>query len=383
MAVFTRENIKQLMGHGDKLCISIYLPTGTTGAEGKQGQIRLKNLLRQAQDQMIENGYKKQDIEGLTEPIQTLISDTLFWSYQRGGLAIFLAENVFEYYQVPYEFEELAIIAQNFHLKPLMPLFVEDGTFYVLALNQKHVKLLACSRFLHYEIPLEDVPTSLEEYLKYDDPERQLQFSSFNPAGGVGRSVASYHGHSLSDEEKTNLLRFFQEIEKGVRKTLQDSRSPLILAGVEYYLPMYREANQYSTVIEPGIVGSVEAFSNDELHEKAWEIVESYFQQAREEALSKYQEIVGTGRTSTDIKEIVLGAYTGRIATMFVASGKQQWGRFDKDTSEVILEDQSTIENQDLLNDAAIQTFLNNGTVYVVSEKLVPDNKEVAAMFRF
>jgi len=48
-----------------------------------------------------------------------------------------------------------------------------------------------------------------------------------------------------------------------------------------------------------------------DLHERAWSIVEPYFQEARNEAAAQYRQFAGTGRTSNDLKSIVPAAYRG------------------------------------------------------------------------
>ncbi|OEF97537.1 baeRF3 domain-containing protein [Desulfuribacillus alkaliarsenatis] len=366
MSIITREEIKRLVNEDNEIYISLYMPTGITGADAKQGQIRLKNVLRAAQDQLIEHGYKKPGIEEMTDSVQKLIDNTLFWSYQGGGLAVFLSEKGMCYYQLPVEVPELAVVSDGYHLKPLMQLLTEDGHFYILSLNQKHVRLFSCSKHFASELHLEDVPTDIETYLKYDDPEKQLQFSTHTPGGGGAVRAASYHGHSVSDEEKTNLLRFFQEIDKGVRKTINDTNAPMVLAGVEYYLPIYREANKYNGVVADGVIGSTEQMQLKEMHEHSWNIVEPIFSQKRKEATDRYNEFKGTGRTLNDVEEIIRAAYAGRIETLFVA-----------------LHEQASPDNRDLLNDAAIQAYIQGGAVYVIGSDEAPDKQEVAAVLRY
>lgn len=384
MKLLTRGMLRSLADEQNEIYISIFLPTGNTGADGKQSQIRLKNLLRQAQDQLIEYGYKKPGIEELTDSVQKLVDDTLFWSFQSSGIAIFLSEKGMCYYQVPLEVPELAVVSkQGFHLNSLLPLLTEDGQFYILSLNQKQVRLFACTKYICDELVLRDVPVDIGTYLMYDDPERQLQFTTHTPGGGGATRAASYHGHSVSDEDKDNLLRFFNEIDKGVRKTIGDDQIPIVIAGVEYYLPIYREANQYNGLISGGVVGSTEQMSIKELHKAALEIVEPIFVKKRLEAAQRYFKLEGTGKTFNDIEDIVKAAHEGRVDTMFVAAGAQQWGIYNDDTNEVHFESEARIENLDLINEAAMQAFFSGGNVFALPPDQVPGGQDAVAILRY
>jgi Bacterial archaeo-eukaryotic release factor family 7 len=155
----------------------------------------------------------------------------------------------------------------RYHLKPLLPLLAGDGRFYVLALSQNEVRLLGASRYSTDEVKLgDDVPESLADALKLDEPEKQLQFHTGSSGdGGAGRS-AVFHGHGAKDDSKDNILRYFRKIDRGLRDVLKGQEAPLVVAGVDYLLPIYREANTYSGLVEEGTTGNPEELSVEELH---------------------------------------------------------------------------------------------------------------------
>jgi hypothetical protein len=111
--------------------------------------------------------------------------------------------------------------------------------------------------------------------------------------------------------------------------------------------------------------------------------VQPCFLEAKQVVRAQYQELAGTGRTSTNIKEIVLAACHGRVEVLFVAVGIQQWGRFVPETNTVHLSAEPTPGDEDLSDLAAIQTVFNGGTVYAVEPEKVPDGAPLAAIFRY
>ena len=388
MSLLSIEELKTLVEQPKGLCVSIYMPI-TIGAEIQQNPIRFKNLIREAESSLEENGLSNKEVSEILQPIQEVVdSDDNFWQQQNDGLAIFLASGVCHYYSVPLNFDELVVVTDHFHLKPLLPVLTGDGRYYVLALSQQDIRLLECTRSSVREIQLEDVPKSLEETLQYDETAKEGQRRMSTPKGGTNNSfqhAGSFHGQGSPDRDKfqRDIVQFFHAVDGGLQKYLKGKRAPLVLAAVEYLFPLYREANTYQHLVEEGITGNAENLKPEELQAQAWEIVEPIFLQEQQEAIAHYKELTATGRTSTDIKEAVPAAYFGRVDQLFVAVGVQKWGSFNPETSTIDLHPEAQPGDEDLLNAAAIQTLLNGGTVYAVEPEKVPDEAPLAAVFRY
>jgi hypothetical protein len=359
------------------------MPTHRAFPETRQDPIRFKNLLREAEERLKAAGLPSQGAKKLLKQAKTLIKDGLFWQYQADGLAAFVSSDLFCHYRLPIKFDELLVVTDRFHIKPLLHLFTNDGRFYILALSQNEVKLFQCSRYSIREVELEDVPRSLSEALKYDDPEKQLQFHTRAPAAG-GERAAMFHGHGAGkDDTKDSILRFFQQVDQGLTKILREERAPLVLAGVDYLLPIYRQANSYSYVMEEGMTGNPEGLKPEELQKEAWGLVEPYFLKVQQEATAQYQQLAGGDRASNEIEKIIPAARDGRIDFLFVAVGVQQWGTFDPITFSIHLHEEPEPGDEDLLDFAALHTLLNAGMVYAVKPEEVPDEAPVAAVFRY
>lgn len=195
MEMLNREILDRLSNQSGRNLISLYMPTHRVGREIQQDPIRYKNLLSAVERRLEERGLRRPEIESLLERGYVLQENSDFWQHQSDGLALFISEKFLEYFRLPIKFDKLSVVAERFHLKPLLPLLSRNGYYYLLALSQKKVRLLRGSLFSIDEIDLEDVPTSLREALWFDDPERQLQFHTGTNAAGVpaGRP-ASFHG---------------------------------------------------------------------------------------------------------------------------------------------------------------------------------------------
>ncbi|MGD2215576.1 MAG: hypothetical protein PVJ64_02420 [Gemmatimonadales bacterium] len=382
MDLLSRHEIGALIDERHSLCVSIYLPTHRLGPATQQDPIRLKNLLKQAEQRLRNNGLRRADAAKLLKPARNLMNDKVFWQHQGDGLALFASHKTFHSYRLPFSFAELVVVTDRFHVKPLLSLLSGDGRFYVLALSQKQVRLLQGTRHSVGEVNLEDVPTSLAEALGDEERERQLQFHTAARGGS-----AIFHGHGSAGDEsehKKDLLRYFKRIDKGLQDLVCAERIPLVLAGVDYLLPIYREANTCAQLMDEGIVGNPDGLSAQELHDKAWSILEPHFARAQARASAKYRELAGTGKTSRDLNDIIPSAYQGRVDSLFVAVGVQQWGAFEANAAELEVHESRQPGDQDLLDLAAVQTLAHAGDVYAVAPNEVPDRlSPVAAVFRY
>lgn len=383
MTVFSRQELAYLVSSTAEPCVSIYMPTHRVGAETREGPIRLKNLAREAERQLTGGGLPPRQATELLRPVEALLEDTLFWSYRSDGLALFSSVELFRCYSVPVALNELVVVSRRFHVKPLLQLLTGDGRFYVLALSQNKVRLLEATRHRVRDVSLEGVPQSLDEALRYDDKERQLQFHTPAPVGR-GEQAAVFHGQGVGiDDAKNDILRFFRYVDQGLGGLLKTEKAPLVLACVEYLLPIYKEANTFHHLMDEGISGNPEALSPEELHDRAWAIVEPHFLKARQDAADRYTQMAGTERASAKLAHVVPAAYHGTIEDLFVAVGVQKWGVFDADTGRVYSHQEPEPGDEDLLDFAAVHTLLRGGTVYAVPPQKVPGHTPLAAVFRY
>jgi hypothetical protein len=385
MRIFTRDELKNLTESPQAPCVSIYMPTHRVSTENQQDRTRLKNLIRQAQESLQAYGLRPAAAESLLEPAATLLGAIPFWKDKQDGLALFISPAGFRHYQLPTRFEPLVVVAHRFHLKPLLT-FLGGNEFFVLALSQNSVRLFEGSRFgLSAINGLEGVPKSLADALKYDELEKQLQFhTGTGVSAGKGGRAAMFHGQGVgTDDAKDRILRYFRQINQGLHDFLREEQAPLVLAGVEYLLPIYKEANTYQHLLAEGITGNPEGVNPDELHRQAWALVQPHFKQEQQKAAARYRQLAGTGRTSNDPREIAPAAYHGRVELLFVAVGHQQWGDYDPGTGQVKLHREAQTGSFDILDLAATQALLHGGSVYAVEPPEMPDEARLAAVFRY
>ncbi|MDQ3249363.1 MAG: hypothetical protein M3Q45_09165 [Chloroflexota bacterium] len=391
--IVTRATLRDLLAIENAPAVSIFMPTYDKGIDTLQGPIRLKNLLNEAETQLMALEEQSANTRDLLAPAHALLDDALFWQHQSAGLALFLAADLAEMriLRVPLSLEEQVVTGERLHVKPLLSLLSDDGTFYLLTLNQNGVHLYQGSRFTLSEadIPTPSPQTALEEVGNDNSAAASPAATGASRGRSAGeREAMSYTGSAEGGESllKDQTLRSFQHLDDGVRNAIQEGGgAPLVLVGVEYLQGLYRQANEYKFLLETGVEKDPDSLTLEAMHELAWPLVEPQFMETRRQALDQYQHLAGTddGRAAAKIEEIVPAAYFQRIDTLFVAQGLQQWGRFDMEASTVQLHATAESDDEELLDFAAVHTLLNGGTVYLLDPVEMPDGAPLAAIFRY
>jgi hypothetical protein len=250
---------------------------------------------------------------------------------------------------------EQVIVAKHFHIKPLLPLVTDAGRFFVLALSQKDVRLLECTRQTVDEVSLNGALTAAQDEVSK-------------------RGVDAY-------TRKEGLLEYCQSVDNSLEQWLRDERAPLVLAGADFLLPIYRQAASYQHVLPEGIEGNPEGLSNQELQVRARELVQPHFAATRLRTAALYRQLVGTGRTANDVAEIVAAACQGHIQHLFVSLKTQCWGTFDLEGLQTLVHEQQQEQDEELTNLAAVFVLRHGGTVHAVEPADMPEAAPLAAIY--
>lgn len=380
----TRNRVQELAAHTGSHCSSIYLPTHRAGPEVRQDPIRLKNLLSEARQALEVRGVDDAAARSLLAPLETLVEDREFWRNQGDGLALFASPDEHWIFRLPIAVQRLVVVGKRYHLKPLIPMLVHNGRFYLLALSTKRVRLFEATRFTMREMDIEDVPARLGDAVGYDWEQRSLQFHSSTPSGRGPRS-AEFHGHGVGQDSKNGeVARFLQLVDRGVSQLIGDPAAPLVLAAVDEIVGEYRKHSRYPALTEDAVPGNPDEVDEDRLHDAGWRVVEPHFERRRTAAAERIRSLLGTGKAVQQLQEVVVAAADGRVEDLFVAEGVQRWGQLDREQRSVTVHGNPEPADEDLLNRAAVEAITHDGTVFVVPHDAVPsDGSPVAATLRY
>lgn len=386
--IFTKELFTELANYKDEFCVSLFLSAHASGAEVNEhyDPVNFKNQLQEITKRLKNKGHDQAQIEKLLEPGYELIRDNDFWAEQSAGFAVFIADGFFKYIKMPVPpVEELVIIEPTFYVTPLIPLMTVSEYFYVLIISKHCAKLFRADANGMQIVPL-DLPQSIEEVKRVSG----LDATTFR-SGESGRRAApvsqagSVHGAGGGNPgDKDNILTYFEAVDDILwEKVFNKENAPLLLAGVEYEIPIYRSAADYHNVWPEALTGNRERQETRSLYNDAMELMKPYFEQRVNKALQTYMNNSATGRTSSIAADVIPAAYYAQVSHLFVAKGEHIWGTFDEMTNELVFHDTPDEDGEDLIDNAVVKTLANGGEVFLLEKERMPADCQAAALMRY
>ncbi len=379
--VFSLEDLKRLAKHqGQSPCVSLYMPAHKTGRELRQNPVRFKNLVKKAAEYCQAQGIRVDEAKDMLAPHKKLLENPLFWQKQSDGLAIFATPRIFEVFRLPIKFAELAAAGSAFIFKPLFFYLSEYGKFYLLQLTKNRVKLYQGSIESISEIECPELPQDLASALWYKDYEKQLQL---HHGGKYKEGSTIFHGHGAGrDDLKIRIARYLRHVDKNLAKCIKDKNTPLVIASVDYFLPIWRQVSSYPNIMSQALPGNTENINEEKLREDGWKIAREYYGAAKAKAIEKCADVMKTPQGSYVPQDIIKLSWQGKVGELLAPFGKQIWGKFNRKTGNAELHIKQEPDDIDLLSLAVFFTFLHNGKVYVVNADEIPQKNKLVAILR-
>lgn len=379
-----KKTFETLAAKNDLHSVSIYLPMHKTGKEQNEhlAQANLKNCINEVHKTLAKYQLHKDEINNYLKPIEELISNIDLWRNPSDGLAIFLDKKGLNYYPFPISFETQTYVADHFYLKPLLPLYHENGVYYLLELSQDYIKLYEANKYGFKDLYIEDfAPDQLEKAVGFDYKPKMLQFRSGHATHGAG----SFHGHGEGkDDDRKELITFFKAIDLGVKKAIIDQKAPLILACADPLYGIYKKANSHPNLYDKHISGDPEFKDKKKMHQQSWDLVQEYFKRTKKTKLDLFTELYHTPKISFDPSEIIPASINGKIDTLFIKKNTDLFGIYNKEKNFIRFEESKELNNTSLINLAAMYTFMQKGKVYELDTKEMPaKGQPISALYRY
>ncbi|MEX0593547.1 MAG: hypothetical protein WD115_02135 [Balneolaceae bacterium] len=368
-----KETLDRLVQSREAINLTLTLPTFKKGEEVQQNPIRFKNLLNEAETELERAGCSKQEAERMLREPRENLDDLRFWNHTDRGLVLYLNESIYEIFQLPYELPEQVYVQDHFMVTPLIPMTSLSGSWSMLAISPKNMRLLRCTRDDVHDITPNDIFTSVESFLD-EKPEVHRQFHT------AGSGMFTHGGND--DDGKTALRKYLHGVEESVTRILNRSDEPLLLAGTEEAAVLYRSMNKYGRLLDPIVTGSTDDRSDQELRDAGWSLIQEQFLKEMHQSLAKLDSIDSETFTN-HLETIVQSTVMGRTDTLFLAMGEQAWGAYDPDANTVHYRNGDHRGATELMNWTAIQAMEKGARVYVLPKEEMPDASSALALFRF
>ena len=368
-----------ILGTPEPPCLSLYQPTHRHHPDNQQDPIRFRNLVK-ALEESLRQKYSTRDVRPLLEPFQNLAEDHSFWNHTLDGLALLAAPGVFRVYRLQRPVAELAVVADSFHIKPLIRILQSADRYHVLGLSRQEIKLLEGNRDTLDEVELSPaVPRTVTEVVGEDSKEAHL--SVWSPSPGIGVRHGPGSKAELVDKETE---RFFRAVDRAILEHYSRSSGlPLLLAALPQHHSFFRRISRNPFLMPEGVDIHPDALPIEALRDRAWHAIEPHYL-AR---LAGLVEMFGVARSkelgADDLAQIAASAVAGRVGTLLIEADRHIPGRIDAETGGIEFDDLADPEVDDLLDDVGELVLKNRGQIVIVPAERMPTQTGIAAIYRF
>jgi hypothetical protein len=373
----------ELANYSATCCISIYLPTHKAGVEVNQQMdaLAFKNALQKT-SVILREKMPIDQAEKILEPGYALLRNEGFWRKLSNGLAIFIADGFFKFIKMPIIPKEEILTNTSFYISQLIPLLASKEHFYLLVISKKQAKLFRADAFGMQFISIPEMPNGIEDVVHLEEKEDQNLWRTGSSGDGGG---ANYHGAGGGrPDDKTNVAVYLEEVDDTIwKEVLHNENAPLLLAGVEYLIPIYKQVTNYNFIWYDALTGNHEHDDVNTLFQQALAKMEPYFHERIIKALANYGNQSATKLTSSLPEEVIPAAHYAKVAHLFIQKDEHLWGKFDEQANVLALHANEEADDECMLDKAAIKTILNGGEVHILSKDKMPADSKIAALMRY
>jgi hypothetical protein len=362
-------------------CFSLYQPTHRSFPDNQQDPVRFKNLVRDLETKASD---LPAEVTGpILEKIRALADDRDFWNHAGDGLAILASPTLFRVYKFARPVPELTVVANTFHIKPLIRMAQSADGYHVLALSRHDARLFEGDRDALFEIDLpESFPRTITEALGEELTEPHQTVASY--AGAGQGEPGMYHGHGSKESEvDIDAERYFRAVDRAVADGFsKPSKTPLILVTLPEHRAMFREVSHNPHLLEEGPDIHPESLDLKQLRSEVWKVLEPRYIERLSGIVEEFGTASANEKGHSDRAEIARAVIAGRVKTLLVEAEKHVPGHVNPETGAIEAAEAETPAD-DVLDDLSEMTLAQGGEVIVVPAERMPVDTGAAAIYRF
>ncbi|MGZ3768044.1 MAG: baeRF3 domain-containing protein [Bdellovibrio sp.] len=368
----THEELFRLTSVTDGPCISIYIPAMLE----KTLKIEYEALVRRAVHLMSYD--PREDLrEDFLKKLQSFDPCEHLLSLNE-GLGIFVNKHWSSYYIANHEVPSKVVVAESFHLKPLL----ED----IQGARESHALVLSADEALMIHFSA-GVATELHTFLfRQGQHSNSIHWKHLDESETAQIPHLKVHLRSrgLQDsrfKRKAGVKLFLKWIEAKINKEQRYKELPLYVFTNDVLFDFYKEVSTHPLPVLSKIDLSKGIPRIEALLHQVNLLTQKNLIEHKSLSTANIDEAVKQKRMIDDLTNISRAALNGRIKTLFLRDNIDVWGQFHRGSGQITFhEKQMDSKDDDILDDIACEVIRKGGEVIVLREKDMPSSSPAAAI---
>jgi hypothetical protein len=342
-----QEKLRQLAAVRSEICISITLPTHRTHPDCVKDGILLKNLVKEAELQLL-NEHTKRKVQPILKRLTSVVKEVDV-RHNLDSLHIYISQDTTEIIRLAWPVTDSHVhIGHSFNIRSLITAYNRSAEYLILVVSQAGAQLYdALNDSIQQEINEHGFPFEAAEF-------------------------AIHGGGELSDSFRMdNLVReHLNRIDKAVTDIHhQTGLMCAVVCTSDNYSKLLQVADKAGIYI-----GNVAINYNDtSVHKIArdtWMLIRQIQEQQRSHAIREVEEAVKEGKVITDIREIARASFEGRGELLIANHSFKQSAKYRGEGEIELLDNSNAIDTiEDVTGDIAWAVLSKKGRVFFTPDE--------------
>lgn len=245
------------------------------------------------------------------------------------------------------EIDPKVIVADSFHIKPILGWLQETPPHYLLTLSSREIRI-------------------------YEGDAWDLRFV---------KSITDETNEQSKKSQKVQTQEFFHRAETEIASLVKEDQRPIVIAGVDWVQSLYRKVSKNPQLLASNIRGDIRRFGLLALKEASSYALRELFQKTKKKLFVDFELARSKGKTLSDLGEISKAAVEGRVKKILIARDQVIWGEIARNTGDLrIHHHQMNAKDDDILDNLAEKVMENGGKVLCVPRRDIPDQNVALAI---
>jgi hypothetical protein len=336
MKVSIKRSLGPLLESKNGIHMTSYLPKA-------QNLIAFKSQLREVYfitDEFLKPVLPKIQRKLFLQPLSNMINDTNALKKFNENVGIFLTKDYLRFINIPVPVEQTCIVADSFHVKPLLKWIQQDQEFLILCFGKNFASLYQGTQATYFH---------------------------------VDRLLFNENIHKKDVWQNT-----MQTIAYWINDVTYKNKPILFFAGDKEMINAVRKYTSYPLIFNDPIMAKYQEQNALDVCFKVRSILRL---QSRELLASTIWEISNSKLVNFNIHEIAKAAIRGDVKKLIISEEMRIFGKINKSTGEVrIHADDIDHEDDDLLDDIAQAVLALGGEVTIAKNSQLPRSKPIMAL---
>ncbi len=356
-----KEQLQKLAKEKNSPCVTISMQTHRTHPDNAQDGILLKNLLKEAEERVI-NEFDKRKVAQLLKHIESVGKDFNV-NYNLDSLHLFLSNDTKEIVKSSWETGNSGVhISDSFAIRPLIKNYTRSESYLVMVLSQSGVQLF------------EAINDGIVEEVRNDD----FPFSE--------NSHYNTNSNKASDPKYLDDLvrEFLNKVDKALLKVHNEIELKcLVIATEDNYSRLQQVADKPSAYL--GYVNiDYNNVATHHIANQSWEFMKEQQKQRRTEAIGEMEQAVSQAKVLTDLQEIYQAAIDGRGELLIVHQDFSQAVVMKNERTFEMVDDSSAPDAiDDITSQIAWEVISKKGRVVFTSQYDIKDLGKIVLKTRY